>query len=114
MNLFRVGRHTGGLYVLPAFWILYGLLLGTNSFVFADQPVAFSLTVLWTRTGFMELLAYTTGYEATKGWARWEQLGLWKVQRLAVGSGRPQASDWVYWVAALLLLIVAAAREVGA
>ncbi len=82
MNLFRVGKYAGSLYVLPVFWSLYGLLLGTNSFVFAGQPVPFSITVLWTRTGFMELLAYTVGYEATKGWALWEQQGLWNVRRL--------------------------------
>jgi len=73
MNLFKVGKHAGGSYILPIFWIVVGLLYGTNSLVFADQPVAFSITVVWTRTGFMELLAYTTGYEATKGWWLWEQ-----------------------------------------
>jgi len=112
MNLFRVGKYAGGLYVLPVFWILYGLLLGTNSFVFADQPVVFSITVLWTRTGFTELLAYTTGYEATKGWTLWEQQGLWKVRRLTDRRWKPQVGDWVYWIVALLFLLVAAAREV--
>lgn len=112
MNLFRVGKYAGGLYALPVFWILYGLLLGTNSFVFAGQPVAFSITVLWTRTGFTELLAYTTGYEATKGWALWEQQGLWNVHRLTDRRWSPQIGDWAYWIAALLLLLVAVAREV--
>lgn len=112
MNLFRVGKHAGGLYVLPIFWIIYGLLLGTNSFVFTDRPVAFSITVLWTRTGFMELLAYTTGYEATKGWTVWEQEGLWKVRRSIEKRWRLQVVDGVYWAAGLLLLIIAVAREV--
>ncbi|HEX6384335.1 MAG TPA: hypothetical protein VF177_06675 [Anaerolineae bacterium] len=112
MNLFRVGKHAGGLYVLPIFWIIYGLLLGTNSFVFADEPVPFSISVLWTRTGFSELLAYTAGYEALREWALWEQQGLWRTRRLVDRKWRPQAEDWVYWVAGLLLLLVAAAREV--
>jgi MFS family permease len=43
MNLFRVGKHAGGLYVLPVFWLIYGLLLGTNSFVFAGAPAPLSL-----------------------------------------------------------------------
>ncbi len=112
MNLFSVGKYAGGLYVLPVFWILYGLLLGTNSFVFADQPVAFSINVLWTRTGFTELLAYTMSYEATKGWALWEQQGFWKVRRFPGRRWKPQVEDWVYWTAALLFLGIAVAREV--
>ncbi len=112
MNLFRLGRHAGGLYVLPMFWIVYGLSLGTNSFVLAGQPVPFSIAVLWTRTGFMELLAYTTGYEATKRWGLWEQQGLWRVRRLVNSKWKPQTADWAYWIAGLLLLVLAVAREV--
>lgn len=112
MNLFRVGKHAGGLYILPIFWVIYGVLLGTNSFVFADQPVAFSITVLWTRSGFTELLAYTTAYEATKGWMLWEQRGLWAAQRLADKRWKPQPADWGYWLASLLFLFIAVTREV--
>ncbi len=68
LNLFRGSRWTGGLYVLPIFWILYGLSLGTNSFIYAGQPVPLSVSILWTRTGFTELIAYTMGYEATRNW----------------------------------------------
>lgn len=112
MNLFRVGRYPGGLFVLPVFWAIYGLLLGTNSFVLADQPVPLSLAVLWTRTGFNELLAYTLGYEASAGWAVWEQQGLWQARSLGTGW-RPHAQDWLYWLAGLALLVVAVAREVA-
>ena len=56
MNLFQVRKFPGGLFVLPVFWVLYGVLLGTNSFVFAGQPVSFSVSILWERTGFTELL----------------------------------------------------------
>ena len=112
MNLFRVGRYPGGLYVLPIFWVIYGLLLGTNSFVFADQPIPFSISVLWTRTGFNELLAYTAGYEASREWALWEQQGFWHARRLADKRWRPCVQDWVYWSAGFVLLVVAVAREV--
>jgi hypothetical protein len=112
MNLFRVGKWPGGIYVLPIFWIIYGLLLGTNSFVFAEEKVSLSISVLWTRTGFSELLAYTMGYEASRSWALWEQHGLWRVKRLADRKWNPSLSDWVYWGAGLLLLVIAVMREV--
>ena len=112
MNLFRVGKVPGGLYVLPIFWILYGVLLGTNSFVFAGDRVPLSISILWTRTGFTELLAYTAGYEASREWALWEQHGLWRVERLSDRKWKPSPSDLAYWSAGVLLLLVSAAREV--
>lgn len=113
MNLFRTGRHSGGLYVLPVLWTFYGVLLGTNSFVFAGRPIPFSIAVLWSRTGFTELLAYTASYEATKGWTLWEQQGLWKVRPLPGTRWRPEAADWAYWAAPAFLLAAAVAREVS-
>ena len=112
MNLFRVGRRSGGLYVLPLYWMTYGVLLGTNSFVFADPPVTFSLSVLWTRVGYTELLAYTAGYEATRNWAVWQQASLWARPKRLASRWKTQASDWVYWGLGLLLLGLAALREV--
>lgn len=112
MNLFKVGKWAGGLCVLPTFWAIYGLLLGTNSFVFADQPIPLSLSVLWTRTGFTELLAYTAGYEASKEWALWQQRGFWRVQRFADKKWSPQFGDGVYWVVGLFLLFFAVMWEV--
>ena len=112
MNLFRVGKHAGGLYVLPVFWVIYGLLLGTNSFVFAGAPVPFSLAMLWTRTGFSELLAYTLGYEASREWTLWEQPGLWAAPHRVERKWRSTVQDAAYWGAGFLLLVVAVAREV--
>ncbi len=112
MNLFRVGKHAGGLYVLPVFWAIYALLLGTNSFVFAGAPVPFSLAVLWMRTGFSELLAYTFGYEASREWTLWEQQGLWAAPHLVDRKWRPEVEDMVYWAVGLVLLVLAVAREV--
>jgi hypothetical protein len=112
MNLFRVGKIPGGLYILPIFWVLYGVLLGTNSFVFAGEKIPISISVIWARSGFTELLAYTAGYEASRGWALWEQKGLWRVKRLAEKEWQKFFFDWIYWVAGVLLLILATAREV--
>ena len=111
MNLFRVGKYPGGIYVLPIFWILYGLLLGTNSFVFAGEPVPLSISVLWTRTGFNELLAYTLGYESSRDWALWKQQGLWKVNKLEGKTWNPQLDDLVYWTVGLVFLLIAVVRE---
>jgi len=112
MNLFKVREYAGGIFVLPVFWVIYGLLLGTNSFVFAGPPMPVSISILWERTGFNELLAYTLSYEATREWALWEQLGLWRVRRLEDRKWSPQVQDWIYWVAGLVLLILAVVREV--
>jgi hypothetical protein len=111
MNLFRVRRWAGGLYVLPVFWIIYGLLLGTNSFVFAGPPIPFSISILWARTGYMELLAYTAGYEASREWALWEQPGL-GVRRRIGKKWSPKIQDGVYWGVGVLLLVIAIMREV--
>ncbi len=113
MNLFRVGKYSGGLFVLPVFWILLGLIYGTHSFVLAVEPVHFSIAVLWERTGFMELLAYTFGYEASRDWTLWEQHGLWQVRRLGSKGWNPRAADMAYWFAGLVLLVFAVAREVS-
>jgi len=110
MNLYTNRRMSGGLFVLPIFWIIYGISLGTNSFVYAGQPVPFSISILWTRVGFTELLAYTAGYEATREWALWE--GFWRARRIVGKRWQPPLGDWVYWGAGLLLLIIAAWREV--
>jgi hypothetical protein len=110
MNLFKGHRWPGGLYVLPIFWILYGVSLGTNSFVYAGPPVLFSISVLWVRMGFTELLAYTAGYEATREWALWE--GLWRAKRMTGKKWNPHIQDWIYWSAGLTLLVIAAWREV--
>lgn len=113
MNLFKVGKSPGGIFVLPIFWIIYGSLLGTNSFVFSGAPVDFSFSVLWERTGFNELLAYTLGYEASRNWALWEQQGLWKVSRINGKRWNPTLQDFAYWCAGLISLLVAVVREIS-
>ena len=110
MNLFKGNRWPGGLYVLPLFWIIYGLSLGTNSFIYAGQPVPLSLSVLWERMGFTELMAYTAGYEATRNWAIWE--GFFNVRPIQGKKLRLTGQDWFYLAASLVLLVAAAIREV--
>ncbi len=110
LNLFRGSRWPGGLYMMPIFWIIYGLSLGTNSFVYASQPVPLSISILWTRTGFTELMAYTLGYEATREWSIFQ--GFWQSRRIAGKKWRPQSQDWIYWGMGLFLLTIAAVREV--
>lgn len=112
MNLFRVGKYPGGIFILPIFWVFYGLLLGTNSFVFAGDPVPISISILWTRTGVNELLAYTLGYEASRNWAIWKQDGFWRASRIQGKDWSPQLEDFIYWSAGLILLVIAVAREV--
>lgn len=112
MNLTRAGKRPAGLYVLPLLWILVGVLYGTNSFVFAGDAIPFSVSVIWSRTGFNELLAYTLGYEASRHWALWEQKGLWQTRRIAGSRWRPTVIDLGIWLAGLLALILAVLREV--
>ncbi|HEX9617574.1 MAG TPA: hypothetical protein VGA03_09155, partial [Anaerolineales bacterium] len=111
MNLFRGAKHPGGWYVLPIFWILLGIIYGTNSLVFVGEPIPFSISVLWQRTGYMELLAYTFGFEASRNWALWE--GFFRSRRIEGAKWDPQVQDWLYWTAGLLLLVLAAVREVS-
>jgi len=59
MNLYRGRRWPGGLYILPVFWILYGVSLGTNSFVYAGHPTHISISILGTQMGFTELRLYS-------------------------------------------------------
>ena len=87
-------------------------LIGTNSFVFAGPAVRVSLVVLWQRSGFTEMLAYTAGYQASRGWALWAQDSPFGAQWRIAGQWSPQRADWAYWLGGLLLLALAALREV--
>jgi len=119
MNLFRVARRPGGIYALPIFWRMYssslitGIIYGTNSLVYASQPIALSVSVLWQRTGFTELLAYTLGYEASRRWQLWDQPGAWGTRRLPGARWQPSIGDACYWLAGAGALIFAAWREVA-
>lgn len=113
MNLFKVKKIPGGLFILPLFWIIYGVLLGTNSFIYAKDSIPFSISVLWERTGFNELVAYTFGYVATYNWALWEQQSLWGAYRIPNKRWKPQKQDVIYWCIGLFLLVIAMIREMS-
>ena len=81
--------------------------------MFAAAPVPLSPDVLWTRTGFSEIVAYTLGYEASCRWAAWAQQNLWSAPRRIATWPRPTVELLAYWMAGLILLIAAVAREVG-
>jgi hypothetical protein len=109
-NLYIGRRWPGGLYILPVFWILYGVSLGTNSFIYAGEPAPLSISILWTRVGFTELLAYTAGFEATREWALWE--GFLQAKRIVGKKWKPNMQDWIYLGVGILLLAIAALLEV--
>lgn len=111
MNLFRIKKNPGGLFILVEFWIIYGLLLGTNSFILINEPVPFSISVLWQHTGFNELVAYTIGYAASANWSLWDQQGIWRSYRISDKKWEPTKEDIIYWFIGLAVLIVAMVRE---
>ena len=109
MNLYRVRGIPGGMYVLPIFWALLGVIYGTNSFIFPGQPIALSLSVVWQRTGVSELAAYTFGYEASRFWQLWE--GAWNPRRIPASRWAISRADSVFLIAGLLALLFSASRE---
>jgi hypothetical protein len=121
MNLFRVGKHAGGLYVLPVFWLIFSAFstpdLGIGKPVLCAfctlSGSKFAASYLTLRRNISELVAYTLGYEASRGWAVWRQEGLCSAPRPLADRRRPTAEDIAYWSAGLLLLVVAVTREVG-
>ena len=97
------------------FWVLYGLLLGTNSFgVPMPEQVAPDVATFLQRAGFYEITAYTLVAAATARWARWRQTG-WlsgSIKRLA--PGRLSTESYVMFAVALSLLVFSALREAAA
>ncbi len=75
-SLFAVGRFPYG-YVVP--WLtfaIYGAMLGANSFYWCGglpEPVAPSISVLWTRTGYREIAGYLLIAAALANQSLWRQ-----------------------------------------
>lgn len=73
-NLLRVRQLPLGFVSTLVWWVLYGLMLGTNSF---GTPLAErsepSLGILLSRAGIFELTAYVLVAAATAASARWSQ-----------------------------------------
>ncbi|HEX6988223.1 MAG TPA: hypothetical protein VF282_02040 [Bacillota bacterium] len=111
-NLLRVRRLPLGTIPPLAYWTLYGLLLGTNSFAApAPERLAPSLAVLLNRAGVLELNAYLLVAAATAGRARWEQQAWWGGATRRVQPEPLGPAGWAMLAAAALLLIAGAVRE---
>jgi hypothetical protein len=80
-SFFVVNRFPFG-YVVP--WLMfaiYGGLLGTNSFGCPNPegPLGISLTVLWTRAGFREIVGYLLIAAALGNQFLWRQTSFFKL-----------------------------------
>lgn len=115
-NLFRVGDTPLGYFPVMYHSVLYGVLLGTNSFgIPAPARFAPSLTTVLSRSGAFEITAYIAIAAATRGLVIWRQRSFldWR-------SGE-QVGSWQHWhltwaeiamiVGAILLLAAANYRE---
>jgi hypothetical protein len=114
-NLFRVGDIPLGYVVVAGHSLLYGILLGTNSFgIPAPGRFAPSLATVLGRSGAFEITAYIGLAVATKGlvilrqpsWWSWrsEQVGSWRRWRLT-------KTELAMVIGALALLAAANYRE---
>lgn len=113
-NLLRVRQLPLGFVPPLAYWAMYGLILGTNSFAvpMAERPTP-SPALFFQRSGVLELTAYLVVAAATAGRARWRQEG-WlggPVKRLEPRP--PQPVERVMLALAAVLLIAGAVREVA-
>ena len=73
-NLFQVGDTPLGYLVVCSHSIIYGILLGTNSFgILAPTRFAPSLITLLSRSGIFEISAYIAIATATSGLVLWKQ-----------------------------------------
>ncbi len=75
---FRINNIPLGYLIPPIWFLLYGLILGSNSFTFAmDERIAPSLSVLG-RSGLYEMAAYTLIAVSTYNISRFEIKALFK------------------------------------
>jgi hypothetical protein len=114
-NLFQVGQMPLGYLVVMGHSVIYGILLGTNSFgIPAPERFSPSLTTVLARSGAFEITAYIAIAAATQGlvvwrqrsWRDWrsERVGLWREWRLS-------GLEIALVVGALILLGAANYRE---
>ena len=114
-NLCQAGRTPLGYPIVMVHAVLYGILLGTNSFgIPAPAHFAPSLATVLSRSGAFEITAYIAIAAATKGlviwrqpsWLNWRsgQVGSWRKWRL-------NRAEIAMIVGAILLLAAANCRE---
>lgn len=113
-NLFRIGWFPLGYVPALAHWVLFGLLLGSNSFDVSRGRVAPSLAHLIRTTGFIEISAYTFLASATIGLFMYRQQSWRSLRTVKVRSRRDLRLTWcdvVTTAVAVGLLFVGAYRE---
>jgi hypothetical protein len=114
-NLFRVGSFPLGYLPALGHWVLFGLLLGTNSFgVPGTSRLAPSLGHLVRSSGFIELSAYTFIASATVPLAiyRQESLARFRAARFrAWAEVRLSGCERLTAITGGLLIVLAAYRE---
>jgi len=114
-NLCQVGNTSLGYPIVMYHAVLYGVLLGTNSFgIPAPARFAPSLTTVLSRSGAFEISAYIAIAAATRrlvvwrqpSWLDWhtEQVGSWRKWRL-------DRAETAVIAGAILLLAAANCRE---
>ena len=114
-NFCQAGRTPLGYPIVMYHAVLYGVLLGTNSFgIPAPARFAPSLTTVLNRSGAFEITAYIAIAAATRGliiwrqpsWLNWrsEQVGSWRKWRL-------NRAEIAVTAGAILLLAAANWRE---
>jgi hypothetical protein len=81
-SLFVLGRIPLGYTVPWMTFAIYGGLLGTNSFSCPNPegPILISLSVLWTRAGFREIIGYSLIAAAFANQFLWRQTSFFKMQ----------------------------------
>ena len=114
-NLFRVGETPLGYLIVMGHSVMYGILLGTNSFAIpAPGRFAPSLSTVLGHSGAFEITAYIAIAAATQGLVIWRQRSWldWHSER--VGSWRRwrlNRLELIVVIGALLLLTGANYRE---
>jgi hypothetical protein len=114
-NLCQLGNMSLGYPIVMYHAILYGILLGTNSFSI-PAPVRFapSLTTVLNRSGAFEITAYIAIAAATKGLVIWRQPSLLNWRSEQVGSWRKwRLNSTEIAVIAGAILLLAALRNIG-
>jgi len=114
-NFCQVGNTPLGYQIVTYHAVLYGILLGTNSFGI-PAPVRFapSLMTVLNRSGAFEITAYIAIAAATRGLVIWRQPSWLNWRTEQVGSWREWRLNWAeiaVIVGAILLLAAANYRE---
>jgi hypothetical protein len=109
---FRVNNIPLGYLIPPIWFLLYGLILGSNSFTFAmAERIAPSLAVL-SRSGLYELAAYTLITVSTYNISRFEIKALFKTNPEKVnGPIVFQRQQYLGLAVAILILLFSNIRE---